>query len=375
MAVVFFAYAGFPFLVILVGALFPRRHARKRITPSMSLIVAAYNEEDNIVARLDNALALDYPPEMLEIIVASDGSDDATESLVTRYATQGVRLLALPRRGKVHALNAAVQQAKGDILVFSDANSLYDRQALRKLARNFADPRIGGAAGCTLYTLEAETESSSHGEDVYWNYDNWLKERETLTGNIVSAHGGIYAIRRRLYPQLSDSAVTDDFAISTAVIEQGYRLVYEAEAISRETAVSTAKHEFSRKVRIITQGMRALILRKRLLNPFRHGFYSLVLFSHKLLRRLVPVFLLLFLAASFLASSHARLYFYAAIAQLAFYGLAAAGYLLRKQQWGKSKLFYVPFFYCMANAAALVAVLKLLGGRRIELWQPQRNEA
>lgn len=374
LAVVAFAYFGFPCLVILIGTVFPKHVARQPITPSISLIIAAYNEEQTIVARLDNALALDYPAGALQIIVASDGSNDTTEALVASYG-RGVQLLRLPRRGKVFALNAAVAKAKGEILVFSDANSMYQNRALRNLARNFADATVGGVAGVTLYTLQGDSESSSHGENAYWSYDNWLKERESLTGSVVSAHGGIYAIRRPLYPSLADSAVTDDFAISTAVIEQGYRLVHEGEATSLEVAVTTAKHEFSRKVRIITQGMRALMLRKRLLNPFRYGLYSMVLFCHKVLRRLVPVFLLLLLVSALAASSSRNLFFYAAAGQVAFYGVAGIGFLLRKTVWGRSRFFYIPFFYCMANAAALVAMLKLVAGRRIELWQPQRHEA
>jgi len=374
LAIVAFAYFGFPCLIILVGALFPKRVAKQPTTPSISLIIAAYNEERVILAKLDNALALDYPAGALEIIVASDGSDDATEALVASYG-RGVQLLRLPRQGKVFALNAAVDQAKGEILVFSDANSMYHRRALRNLARNFADPTVGGVAGVTLYTVQADSESSSHGEDAYWSYDNWLKERESLTGSVVSAHGGIYAIRRPLYPRLADSAVTDDFAISTAVIEQGYRLVHEGQATSCEVAVTTAKHEFSRKVRIITQGMRALLLRKRLLNPFRYGIYSMVLFCHKVLRRLVPIFLILLFGSALLASNDGSLFFYAAVGQAGFYGLASAGFLMRKMPWGRSRVFYLPFFYCMANAAAFVAMLKLVAGRRIALWQPQRHEA
>ncbi len=374
-AIIAFAYVGFPCLIMLWGALFPKRVAAKPITPSISLIIAAYNEENNIAARLDNALALDYPVEALEIIVASDGSNDATESIVASYRDRGVRLLSLPRRGKVFALNAAVDQARGEILVFSDANSIYHRLALRSLARNFADTTIGGVAGVTVYSLDAACESSSRGEDIYGDYDNWLKQRESLTGSVVSAHGGIYAIRRPLYPRLADSAVTDDFAISTAVIEQGYRLVFEGQALSCEEAVSTAKHEFSRKVRIVTQGWRALLLRKRLLNPFQYGFYSVVLFCHKVLRRLVPVFLVMVFVSTLIASNSGKFFFFIALAQVAFYLLATTGLLLRKTPWGRSKVFYIPFFYCMANAAALVALLKLARGRRIELWQPQRHEA
>ena len=373
LAVLLYVYAAFPALVALVGRWRRRQVRRQPITPSMSLIIAAYNEQDVIATRIENALALDYPSPALEIIVASDGSDDATEAIVASYARHGVRLLRLPRRGKSYALNAAVARASGAILVFSDANTLYDRQALRQLARNFADPEVGGVAGRKIYSVRTGSDSSSHGEHLYWSYDTWLKQMESLTGSIVAADGAIYAIRHDLYRPLTHAAVTDDFALSTAVIEQGYRLVFEGEACAYEMALPAAGPEFQRKVRLMTRGLRGVILRKRLLNPWRYGFYALVLFSHKVLRRLVPAFLLLLLATSLLLSGRAPLYSGVAAAQLVFYGLAATGYILRQTPVGQQKWFYIPFFYCLANAAALVALIKLMRQDRIELWQPQRH--
>ena len=372
-ASVFYVYAGFPVLVVAVGWLRRREVNKKPITPSVSLIVAAYNEEESIGQRLENALALDYPAEALEIIVASDGSTDRTEAIVERYGDHCVRLLRLPRRGKIPAVNAAVAHASGSVLIFSDANSMYDRQALRKLVQNFADPEVGGVAGNTGYTIPPGSESSSRGEDLYWNYDTWLKQLESLSGSVVSAHGGMYAIRRELYVPISDPAVTDDFAISTAVIEQGWRLVFEREARSYEAAVPEAGREFQRRTRLMTRGLRGLLLRKRLLNPFRYGFYSLVLFSHKVLRRLLPVALLILCASSMALSSRGVLYSFAAAAQIVFYSAAGAGYLLRRTRLGQRKYLYIPFFYCLANAAALVAAAKLILGERIALWQPQRH--
>jgi len=368
-----YAYAGFPALVGAVGWLRRREVNKKPITPSVSLIIAAYNEEESIGRRLRNALALDYPQQALEIIVASDGSTDRTEEIVERSANPCVHLLRLPRRGKIPALNAAVAQAQVEILVFSDANSMCDSQALRKLTQNFADAEVGGVVGNTGYIISPDSESSSRGEDLYWNYDSWLKQLESFSGNVVSAHGGLYAIRRELYIPVSDPAVTDDFAISTAVIEQGRRLVFECAAHSYETAVPKAGREFQRRTRLMTRGLRALLLRKRLLNPFRYGFYSLALFSHKVLRRLLAVALVIAFASSLALSSSGVLYSFAAAAQVIFYSAAGAGYLLRRTRWGHRKCLYIPFFYCMANAAALVAVAKLMLGERIALWQPQRH--
>jgi len=373
LAALIYVYAGFPFLVIVLGK-WRQRHVRKRpITPRVSLIIAAYNEEDDIAQRLDNALALDYPQESLEIIVASDGSNDATESIVACYANRGVRLLSLPRRGKILAINDAVVQAKGEILVFSDANSIYDPQALLKLVRNFADPQVGGVGGNTIYADQALSDSTSQGENLYWSYDKWLKQMESLTGSIISAHGAIYAIRRLLYRPLVNLAVTDDFAISTRVIEQGYRLVFEQEALAYEFALPTAEREFARKVRLMTRGLQSVLLRKSLLNPFRYGFYSLELFTHKLLRRLVPLMLVTLLASSLALSSRGPFYVAMTAGQILFYSLAGFGYLLRRQPAGQTRLLYIPFFYCMANIAALAALINVICGHQIQQWEPQRH--
>jgi cellulose synthase/poly-beta-1,6-N-acetylglucosamine synthase-like glycosyltransferase len=368
-----YAYGGFALLVGVVG-LWQRRRVRKLpITPSVTVIIAAYNEEKVIAERLDNALAFDYPRDRLQILVASDGSTDRTEEIVASYASRGVLLLALPRRGKIRTLNAAVARATGKILVFTDANIMCRPDTLRALVANFADPTVGGVAGHTTYTLDPDSESSSFGERLYWRYDTWLKKLESQTGSIVSAHGGLYAIRRVLFRPVPDGAVTDDFAISTSVIAQGYRLVFEPEALATEEAVPQAQREFRRRVRLMTRGLRGVFLRRRLLNPRRYGFYSVVLASHKLARRLVPFALAILAVASLAAWSEGPIYRAAVLAQALFYGMASIGYLLRRSRLGRLRLLYIPFYYCMANAACSVAWLHALRGRRIEVWQPQRQ--
>jgi cellulose synthase/poly-beta-1,6-N-acetylglucosamine synthase-like glycosyltransferase len=368
-----YVYAGFGLLVAAWAVLRPRRVGQAAITPPVSLIVAAYNEVRSIAAKLDNALELDYPAGALEIIVASDGSDDGTDVIVGRYAEHGVQLLPLPRRGKGHALHEAVSRARGEVLVFSDANTVFHRQALRMLVRNFADPGVGGVCGNQVHCGAGQRDSSDEGERLYWSYDKRLKALESLTGSIVSADGAIYAVRRHLYRRPESAAVTDDFAISTAVIEQGCRLVYESEALAYEPAVGVARAEFDRKVRIITRGVRGVLLRRSLLNPFHYGFYSVILLSHKVLRRLAPVFLIGLLASSLVAGANGGCYLVAAAWQAGFYGLAAIGGLLRGTPFGRRKLLCAPFFYCLANAAALVALVRILSGKRIERWQPQRS--
>lgn len=372
-AFLLYAYAGFPLLVAAAGRLRPRGVRTAPITPPVSLVIAAYNEEDVIADRLENALAADYPGEQLEILVACDGCSDGTERIVRGYEPRGVRLLALPRQGKMRALDEAARAARGGILVFSDANTMCERGALRALVRNFADPSVGGVAGHTTYRLHAGSESSSRGENLYWDYDTRLKHWESLSGSVVSAHGGLYAIRRALYQPVPDTAVTDDFAISTAVVEQGYRLVFEPEARATEYAVPEAQREFRRRVRLMTRGLRGVVLRRRLLNPFRYGFYALVFASHKVVRRVAPLPLVAMAVASLVLAARHPAYTVAAWAQGLFYASAVAGFLLRRARIGGLKAMYVPFYYCMANLASALALVHLLRGRRIELWQPQRH--
>ena len=375
MAFLLYVYGGFALVVATVGR-WRRRGVRSApITPRVSVIVAAYNEAAVIAERLDNALALDYPRDLLQIIIAADGCSDETEAIVRGYADRGVQLLSLPRLGKIGALNAAVEQADGEILVFSDANTMCEPQALRALLRNFADRDVGGVAGHTSYALEATTESSGRGERLYWRYDTWLKRLESDTGSVVSAHGGLYAIRRALYQRVPDGAVTDDFAISTAVIEQGYRLVFEPGARAVEFAVPEASREFRRRVRLMTRGLRSVLLRKRLLDPRRYGFYAVVLFSHKVARRLAPVALVAVAVSSTWLASQSPFFRVLAFGQAAFYGAALVGWMLRRARLGGSKVLYIPLYYCMANAASALALLDVARGKRIAMWKPQRQPA
>lgn len=372
LATLVYVFAGFPVLLAATARVLDRRTRHRGDTPSLSLIIAAYNEQDVIEARLDNALAADFPPGALEIIVASDGSTDRTRSIVAGYADRGVRLLDLPRRGKIFALNDAVRSATGAILVFSDANTMVEPHALRKIARHFSDPQVGGVAGQTGYTIQEGSESSSSGESLYWRYDTWLKTMESRTGSIVSAHGGLYAVRRELYQPPTDAAVTDDFMISTAVVAQGFRLVFEPAARAWEVAVPKSDREFQRRVRLMTRGIRGVVQRRALLNPFRFGFYAIVLLTHKVLRRLVPPLLLVLLGCSLVL--HGIPFFRAALLfQTTFYAMALIGFWARKRQVGLNRVLLIPFFFCMANLAALIALARFITGERIDRWEPQRH--
>lgn len=369
-----YTYFLFPLLVAVRAVLRPRPHRESDATPPVSVLIAAHNEAAVIGQKLDNLLSLDYPQDCLEVIVASDGSDDGTEDEVRAYADRGVRLLALPRQGKAAALNAAVARATGEILVFSDANSIYAPGALRALVRPFADPAVGGVAGNQVYRPAPDASLAGQGEKQYWGLDRRLKRYESAAGNVISATGAIYAVRRELFTPVAEG-VTDDFYTSTGVIAQGRRLVFAPEAIAYEAVAGRSGDEFGRKVRVITRGLRGVWLRRELLDPRRQGFYALQLFSHKVLRRLVAVPLLWLALISPLLWTRSWLYRLATLGQGLFYGLAAAGAGLERSGRRLPKLLALPTYFSLVNVAALQATLNVLRGRSIIIWEPTHATA
>lgn len=373
-AAVVYAYAGYPVTVAIAARLLDRRVRTGPQRPRVSVVIAAFDEAYGIEERIRNVLASDYPPDRLEVVIASDGSRDDTVERARSVASPCVRVLDLPRRGKAAALAAGAQEATGEVLVFSDANTVFDPSALSMLVRNFADPEVGGVAGHTGYVLDGDVDATGRGEDLYWRYDSWLKSLESRTGSVVSAHGGMYAVRRELFRPVEDPAVTDDFAISTAVVDQGRRLVFEPLAIGRERTMADGGVELRRRVRLMTRGIRGVILRRRLLNPLRHGFYAVALGSRKLLRRLVPLGFPLLLVASLALADDAAFYAAAAVAQLGILVLAGTGWVLRHGALGRSPVLYAPLYFCLANLASLWALWNVARGSRIERWTPHRHE-
>jgi cellulose synthase/poly-beta-1,6-N-acetylglucosamine synthase-like glycosyltransferase len=371
-ALVSYTYVGFPLLVLARARLRPRPFDSQEITPSVSVLIAAHNEARSIGAKIENLLGIDYPSDRFDVIVASDGSDDGTDAVVAQYHRQGVRLLTLERNGKAAALNAAAAAATGDILVFSDANSHFAPDALRRLVAPFADPAVGGVAGDQRYRpIRATDAGAARGERGYWAFERRLKAAESSSGNVISATGAIYAVRRRLF-QAVPVGVTDDFATSTAVIAQGFRLVFAPDAIAWEPAASSAEAEYGRKVRIMTRGLSGVVVRRELLDPRRHGFYSLQLLSHKVLRRVMVVPLVVLAATSATLWRSGPFYRLVGLAQLVVYGLGIAGLIASRARVGRNRLLAWPAFFCMVNAASATAISNVVRGRRIDRWRPER---
>src|SRR5262245_49273686 len=251
-AALVYTYAGYPMLVWLVSRLRPRPVRRAQWTPGISVIITAYNEELVLAAKLENTLALSYPPELLEIIVASDCSTDQTDEIARAFSPRGVKLVRQSMRlGKTAAQNAAVNEASGEIIVFSDATSKYEAAVLQELVPNFADATVGCVAGRLVYVDGADSRVGSAARS-YWSYETFLRRHESRAGSLIGAPGCLYAVRKSAYVPLPNEACSD-FIIATKMIEQGLRAVYEPGAVCREETNRRAADEFRMRVRIIAQ--------------------------------------------------------------------------------------------------------------------------
>jgi cellulose synthase/poly-beta-1,6-N-acetylglucosamine synthase-like glycosyltransferase len=372
-AVLAYTYAGFPLLVLARAAVRPRPYRTGDVRPPVSVLIAAHNEATAIGPKLESVLAAAYPGGRREVIVASDGSDDGTEEVVRRYEDRGVRLVALPRVGKAAALNRAIAVATGEVLVFTDANSALEPDAVTALVRPFADPTVGGVAGDQRYRRRGDEAAVTGGERRYWDFDRLLKVAESRAGNAISATGALYAVRRELVGEVPEG-VTDDFATSTGVIAAGARLVFAPDAVAWEPVAASGEVEFGRKVRVMTRGLRGVVVRRELLDVRRHGFYTVQLVSHKVLRRLMVVPLAVLAVASPALWRRGRLYRLATVGQVLFYGAGAAGLLAGSsgRRRGRGRLLAIPAFFCLVNAASVKACWNLVTGRRIDRWEPQR---
>ncbi|MEP7242420.1 MAG: glycosyltransferase family 2 protein [Gammaproteobacteria bacterium] len=368
-ASVVYVYFGYPLLVFCAAHLAPRRVRKQEQEPSVSILIAAYNECAHIGATLENKLALDYPPEKLQIIVISDGSTDGTDDVVRGYAARGVvALRQAPRNGKTAALNLAVPVATGEILVFADANSLYDRAAVRHLVSNFADPQVGYVTGKLAY-LNPDGSMTGDGCSMYMRYENFIRSCESVVGSLVGVNGGIDAARRSLYePMHADDL--PDLVLPLRVIGQGYRVVYEPAALVSEAANGNARDEYRMRVRVALRALWALSDMPGLLNVRRYGFFAVQLVSHKALRYLAFFFMAGTFATAAVLWTEGWVYRVAFLLQVLFVISGWLGYVAERS--GRPRqLFFVPYYFVLVNAAALQAFWKFLKGERHRVWNPR----
>jgi cellulose synthase/poly-beta-1,6-N-acetylglucosamine synthase-like glycosyltransferase len=350
--------------------------------PTITLLIPAHNEADVIRRKLENSTSLDYPKDRLQILVVDDGSEDNTPEIVSEYTERGVTLIRQPERGgKMRAVNTGFGQASGDIVILSDASPSYEKKALRVLIRPFADARVGVVVG-TLALWDAATAVAKPA-GLYWKYEAALRKWESLTGSTVAVHGNMFAVRRHLYRPLKTGTINDEFSIAMEVTRQGYRVIYEPAAISYDDASSTMNDELKRRARINAGRYQALFSAGYLKAPTLDLTFRL--FSHKLLRPLTPLFMVLMVIANPLALifpiEQSSAFFalrglwgwLVLVGQIAFYGLALLGWNMEKR--GKhSRLLNIPYFFVSSNFAALVGLWRWVRGSQRVAWAKRTAE-
>jgi biofilm PGA synthesis N-glycosyltransferase PgaC len=343
--------------------------------PSLTLIVAAWNEQEVMEQKIANTLSLEYPRDRLQLLFVTDGSTDATPEIVARYPQ--IRLLHSPeRRGKIHAMHRAMQTVDADIVVFTDANTTLNQEALLRIARHYADPRTGAVAGEKRVHVDQVSDATA-GEGFYWKYESTLKKWDSELYSVVGAAGELFSIRRELYQAVPADTILDDFMISLRVAEKGYRIVYEPEAYAMEYASASVQEELKRKIRIAAGGIQSVLRLKALLNPFRHPLLSFQYISHRVLRWtltpfcMIAVFLLNI--SLVVAEGGENLYGILLAGQVFFYLAAFLGWALERRKL-KVKLLFIPYYFCVMNYAVLAGIFRFFSGRQSALWEKAKRK-
>lgn len=375
LGLVVYCYFGYPLLVWLWARLKPRPVARAPIEPAVSVVISLYNEEDVIVRKLENLRQFDYPADKIEVLIGSDGSTDRTEEMVRSFADTRIRLFQYDRRGKTAVVNDLVSKAAHEIVLLTDARQTFDRDTLRKLVANFADPTVGCVSGELMFT--GEDGATAKGVGAYWKYEKFIRAQESRVHSMLGATGAIYAIRKALFVPAPANIVLDDMYTPFKIIEQGFRAVFEEGARAYDRAAQSPKEEHRRKARTLFGNYQIFALFPRMFNPFVSPI-ALQLFSHKFLRVAAPFVLIALFILNFLLYQQLPYTWFMA-AQAAFYAMAAAGGMLREKTAGGlqfvAKLCYIPYVFCLMNFSALIGFWRFVCSNQQATWQKAREQS
>jgi cellulose synthase/poly-beta-1,6-N-acetylglucosamine synthase-like glycosyltransferase len=367
-----YVYVGYPAMLYIISKVYQRPVRQEECTPSVTLVISAFNEADVIRGKLENSLALDYPRDRLEILVVSDASTDQTDRIVESFQSRGVQLLRMPvRGGKTVGLNAACHIAKGDIILFSDANILYQRDTVRRLVTNFADPSVGCVTGDSRYVEEMDSAAHTQ-ENAYWGYERMIRTMESQIGSTVGGDGAIFAIRRELFRPLPPEAI-NDLVIPLQIVADGYRAVFEPTAIGFEPSAGDFRKEFRRKRRIVNRSWRGVMSVGTVLNPLRVGVFAWQVWSHKVLRWLMLPLVVASAAGCVMALESGWFYQVGIAGFVGSLVLAAAAVVLPERGGWLSRVAQGLFYFYLVNFAALLGVVKALSGHVEMVWAPERN--
>ncbi len=365
-----YVYILFPVIVRLLARRFGTVVSEADRPLSVSIIVTAYNEEKGILAKLENLLALDYPSNLVDIIVASDASSDATDRLVRDCGSDRVQLLRIEgRKGKTTCQNAAAAIAHGEIVVFTDATTRLDVSALHALVRRFDSADVGCVAGRLMYVSRTENVTGRGGE-AYWDYEINLRMAESSLGSLIGVSGCLYAVRRSAYRAISPGLISD-FVISMKMREQSLRTVLAADAVCYEETLNRGAHELSMRVRVAIRSINALICERRFLNPWRYGLFAWQLWSHKLLRYASPFLWLIAFGANLALVSKNPFYTTLLGCQVAVILAGTMGFALQSRL-AKLGMLSRPYYFLLTNIASFLGALRYVMGERMVTWKPLR---
>jgi cellulose synthase/poly-beta-1,6-N-acetylglucosamine synthase-like glycosyltransferase len=366
---VFYVYAGYPLLLAVIDLFVRRRRPDAGYAPRVSVLIAAYNEEEAIERKIQQTLALKYPHEKLEVLVLSDCSTDRTDEIVKAFPDSRVRLVRIAeRRGKTFAQNIGVKEATGEVIIFSDATAIYHPKVLLYLACNYQDASVGAVSGRYQYFDPGQQSPTGLGSMAFWNYENLIKKMQSSIHTITGCCGCIYSVRKAAYTELPVDIISD-LVQPLQTIRKGYRVVFEDRALAYEETTQSTSEEFSMRVRVVTRAMRGLLSVSDLLKPWKFAWPAFQLWSHKIMRWMVPLFLIVLLAAN-VALIDLPFYKFTLAVQMFFYAAALLNILLPlHRQW---RPLGIPLFFCTLNAAALVSMLEICRGRKYVTWQTVR---
>lgn len=366
-----YVYVGYPLIVYLVSLIRPRPVRSSVIEPSVTVLITAFNEEAALREKIENTLSIDYPSDKLEIMVASDGSTDGTDCIAREYAGRGVVLFRQEGRvGKTVTQNNAVSAAKGDVILFSDATTLYNDDVIRELVPAFADESVGCVAGRLIYVDRSRTAVGA-GARRYWNYETFIKTAESRACSLIGASGCLYAVRKAAYEPMYPEACSD-FLICSMIYRNGLRSVFAPDAVCYEQTNRRSDDELKMRVRVISQTFTDLWRNRDMLNPVKSGFFAVELISHKLLRYAVPILLFAVLAANISVAQASMFYAFTFGLQACFYLMAAGGWLLERAG-RRPSLLAMPLYFVLANVASIVGFYHFLKGERYATWEPIRQ--
>jgi cellulose synthase/poly-beta-1,6-N-acetylglucosamine synthase-like glycosyltransferase len=363
-----YSYFIYPLVLLALPKRTFQRAAPETFTSRVSMIITAHNEAFRIRQKLENTLAIQYPRARLQVFVASDASDDDTDDIVRTYRSSGIQLVrADVRKGKEYAQLLAIRQASGEILVFSDVSTMIPPDAIQEVVAAFADSRVGAVSSEDRFV---SLDGKIVGEGIYIRYEMWLRRLETSVNGIVGLSGSFFAARPDVCSDW-DISVPSDFNVALNCTRKGYVAISDPRVVGIYTDVKDEKKEYQRKVRTIIRGLSAVFYRPDVLNPLRFGFFAFQVWSHKLLRWIVPWFLILLLISSAVLLGKHWSYTTAFIAQIMLYTFALTAIISKR--WKTSPIIRIPYFFVQANAAVMHATLAFIFGRRVTLWEPSKR--